>query len=54
MQDDEQVALLVSAHVPSRPYWLVSIKPADENTSEEIRYHKVDDRLGQVLPEILL
>ena len=54
MQDDVEIALLVDAHVPRRPYWLVSIKPPETRETEETRYHKVDDRSGEVLPDLLI
>ena len=52
MEDKEEVASMVDAHVPANPYWLVSIKPSESSDSEEIRFHKVDDHSGQVLPEV--
>ena len=53
MQDGDVVTAMVDAHVPAEPYWLVSIKPAEDTNPDEIRYHKVDDRTGQVLSEPL-
>ena len=48
MQDPLQIRLMVSANVPSNPYWLVSFKP-ESSASKEVRFYRVDDRTGQVI-----
>jgi hypothetical protein len=48
MTDTSEIEATVSAHVPSEPYWLVSLKPADES-SDDVQFHRVDDRSGKVI-----
>lgn len=51
MEDADEIASMVDDHVAVNPYWLVSIKPAEESESEEVQFHKVDDLTGRVLPD---
>ena len=50
VQDPDTLYAMVEANVPSGPYWLVSIKPA-EGTFGQTRTRRVDHRTGKVLPE---
>lgn len=53
VKDSEMVKMMVDTHVPRDPYWLVSFKPDEKlaGLGVEPRYHKVDDRTGQVIPD---
>lgn len=54
--DEQEIEAMVSAHVPEGPYWLVSFKPDEDSKiadaqKEAIRFHRVDDRTGQIVPD---
>ncbi|MFK7767939.1 MAG: hypothetical protein AB8B55_12015 [Mariniblastus sp.] len=51
VHDIEILNAMVEANVPSEPYWLVSIKPAEGKFGQQTRLCKVDDRTGKVLPD---
>ena len=59
--DEQEIEAMVSSHVLGAPYWLVSFKPNENQDAETlkdsnpqkkaIRFHRVDDRTGQVVPD---
>lgn len=52
--DQVEIDAMVAAHVPNDPYWLVSLKPSEDSSGKDanaVRFHKVDDRSGQVVPD---
>ena len=52
--DPLEIETLVDARVPSNPYWLVSFKPAvdaSDSRANDVRFHRVDDRTGKVVPD---
>ncbi len=53
VHDPDTLAAMVEANVPSAPYWLVSIKPAEphQGGDGQTRICKVDHRTRKVLPE---
>ncbi|QEG39321.1 hypothetical protein [Roseimaritima ulvae] len=49
VHDPEVRRAMVAANVPDEPYWLVSLKSADDPQGANARLHRVDDRTGKVL-----
>lgn len=51
VQDPDVLAAMLDANVPSEPYWLVSLKPANDKSGNATRLHRVDARSGKILAD---